>query len=89
MILPFEVLEGHAWPMDGKYAETDRYNQAVIAMFRDFEKHFHDRGWTKTKPIVFYQAMDEPKTERAFDQIRYFGELLRLSKTRTLKYRPI
>ena len=87
MILPFEVLEGHAWPMDGKYAQTDRYNQALIAMFRDFEKHFHDKSWTKTKLIVFYQAMDEPKTERAFDQIHYYGDLLKLSKTRTLKYR--
>jgi hypothetical protein len=87
MILPFEVLEGHAWPMDGKYAETDRYNQALIAMFRDFEKHFHDKSWTKTKLIVFYQGMDEPKTERAFDQIHYYGDLLKLSKTRTLKYR--
>jgi len=87
MILPFEILDGHSWPMDGKYAQTDRYNQAVMAMFRDFEKHFHDKGWTQTKLIVFYQGMDEPKTERAFDQIRYFGDLLKLSKTRTLKYR--
>src|SRR5205809_3690513 len=30
MVLPFEVLDGHAWPMDGKYAETERYNQSVI-----------------------------------------------------------
>jgi hypothetical protein len=87
MILPFEMLEGHAWPMDGKYAQTDRYNQAVMAMFRDFEKHFNDKGWTKTKLIVFFQGMDEPKTEAAFNQIRYYGNLLKLSKTHTLKYR--
>ena len=87
MILPFEVLSGHAWPMDGKYAETERYNQSVIAMFRDFEKHFNDKGWTKTQLIVFYQGMDEPKTERSFDQIRYYGELLKRGKTRRLKYR--
>jgi hypothetical protein len=87
MILPFEVLEGHAWPMDGKYAETDRYNQAFMAMFRGFEQHFNDKCWTKTKLIVFFQGMDEPKTERAFDQIHYYGNLLKLSKTRTLKYR--
>jgi Domain of unknown function (DUF4091)/Family of unknown function (DUF6067) len=87
LILPFEILQGHAWPMDGKYAQTERYNQAIIAVLRDFEKHFNEKGWTKTKPVVFYQGMDEPKTERAFDQIRYFGDLLKFSKTRTLKYR--
>jgi hypothetical protein len=87
MVLPFEVLDGHAWPLDGKYAETERYNQSVIAMFADFEKHFNDKGWSKTQLIVFYQGMDEPKTERAFDQIQYYGELLKRSKTRRLKYR--
>ncbi|MBM4039699.1 MAG: hypothetical protein FJ290_14415, partial [Planctomycetes bacterium] len=57
--LPFESSGGHAWPRPATEMETEPYERAVKKALREFEKHFLEKGWTRTKLMMFYNRYDE------------------------------
>jgi hypothetical protein len=72
--LPFETSGGHAWPLPAAGMETEPYERAVKKALREFEKHFLDKGWTRTKLMLFYNRYDESGRVK---EISYFARLLR------------
>jgi hypothetical protein len=85
--LPFEILKGYAWPMSPEEKHTPEYDQAVAAMLRDFQRHFDQKGWTKTDLMCFINGLDEPTTLEQAEEIRYFGELTRDAAADRVHYR--
>ncbi len=85
--LPFETSGGHAWPRPAAEMETEPYERAVKKALREFEKHFLEKGWTRTKLMVFYNRYDESGRVK---EISYFARLLReagLKEPRRFLYR--
>jgi len=85
--LPFESSGGHAWPRPAAEMETEPYERAVKKALREFEKHFLDKGWTRTKLMMFYNRYDESGRVK---EISYFARLLReagLKEPRRFLYR--
>lgn len=72
--LPFESSSGHAWPRPPGEMFTEPYERAVKKALRAFEDHFLEKGWTRTKLMVFYNRYDESGRVR---EISYFARLLR------------
>jgi hypothetical protein len=72
--LPFETSGGHAWPRPPAEMETEPYERAVKKALREFERHFLEHGWTRTKLMMFYNRYDESGRVK---EISYFARLLR------------
>jgi len=72
--LPFESSAGHAWPRPPGEMYTEPYERAVQKALRMFEKHFLEKGWTRTKLMMFYNRYDE---SARVQEISYFARLLR------------
>jgi len=87
LYLPVEILGSHAWPMPKDAMHTPQYDQAVIAMLRDFQHHFDQKGWTDTNLMCFINGLDEPTTLEMVEQIRYFGQLVQAAAVDRVYYR--
>jgi len=72
--LPFETSSGWAWPRPAGEMETEPYELAVKKALREFESHFLDKGWTRTKLMMYYNRYDESGRVK---EIAYFARLLR------------
>jgi hypothetical protein len=72
--LPFESSGGWAWPLPADQMETEPYELAVKKALREFEQHFLEKGWTRTKLMMFYNRYDESGRVK---EISYFARLLR------------
>lgn len=72
--LPFESSGGHAWPRPAAEMETEPYERAVKKALREFEGHFLEKGWTRTRLMMFYNRYDESGRVK---EISYFARLLR------------
>jgi len=72
--LPFESSPSWAWPRPPGEMWTKDYEQAVKKALREFEKHFLEKGWTRTKLMMFYNRYDESGRVK---EISYFARLLR------------
>jgi len=72
--LPFETSGAHAWPRPVAEMETEPYERAVKKALREFERHFREKGWTRTKLMMFYNRYDESGRVK---EISYFARLLR------------
>jgi hypothetical protein len=72
--LPFESSPGWAWPRPPDEMWIKQYEDAVKTALRDFEKHFLEKGWTRTKLMMFYNRYDESGRVK---EIAYFARLLR------------
>jgi hypothetical protein len=87
LYLPFETSGGWAWPLPGDQMGTPPYELAVKKALREFERHFLDKGWTRTKLMMFYNRYDESGRVK---EISYFARLLReagLREPRRFLYR--
>jgi len=87
LYLPFETSGSWAWPRPAKEMETEPYERAVKKALREFEKHFQEKGWTRTKLMMFYNRYDESGRVK---EISYFARLLReagLREPRRFLYR--
>ena len=85
--LPFETSGGWAWPLPSNQMETEPYELAVKKALREFERHFLEKGWTRTKLMMFYNRYDESGRVK---EITYFARLLReagLREPRRFLYR--
>ncbi len=85
--LPFEIAGSHAWPMPKAAMHTAEYDAAVVAMLRNFDKHFREKGWTRTDLMFFINGLDEPTKPEAVDNIRYFGDLVKSAGVDRAYYR--
>jgi hypothetical protein len=74
LYLPFETSGGWAWPRPAAEMETEPYERAVKKALREFERHFLEKGWTRTKLMMFYNRYDESGRVK---EISYFARLLR------------
>ncbi len=74
LYLPFETKGSWAWPRPAKEMETEPYERAVKKALREFESHFLEKGWTRTKLMMFYNRYDE---SGRLKEISYFARLLR------------
>ena len=74
LYLPFETSGGWAWPLPANQMETEPYELAVKKALRDFERHFLEKGWSRTKLMMFYNRYDESGRVK---EISYFARLLR------------
>ena len=72
--LPFETSGGWAWPLPPEGIETAPYETAVKEALREFERHFLEQGWTRTKLMMFYNRYDESGRVK---EISYLAQLLR------------
>lgn len=72
--LPFETSRSRAWPRPAAEMETEPYERAVKKALREFERHFLQNGWTRTKLMMFYNRYDESDRVK---EISYFARLLR------------
>ena len=76
------------WPVDvPKQGFTSEYGEIWKSAFRGFNKHIEEKGWTRTKPIVFLLSLDESYDDPSVEQILYYGKLLKDSGASRLKYR--
>lgn len=85
--LPLETSGGHAWPRPAAEMETEPYERAVTKALREFERHFLEKGWTRTSLMMFYNRYDESSRVK---EISYFARLLReagLREPRRFLYR--
>lgn len=95
IFLPFETIGSEAWPIAKSYMHTSIYDLVVKRAYLDFERHFKEKGWDKTKLIVWYNDFDEPSDWRkisareSLEEIKYLGRLLKESgvKSKNIKYR--
>ena len=87
LYLPIETLSGYAWPMPGDARHTPQYDQAIIAMLRDFRRHLDQQGWTDTDLMFFVNGLDEPTSLEQVEEIRYFGELAQAAAVDGVYYR--
>lgn len=95
IILPFETIGSRAWPLPKSYIYTDTYEVVVKRAYEDFEKHFDEKGWNKTKLISWYNGFDEPSDYdndgmtalEEFNKIKYLGQILKKSCVKRIKYR--
>ena len=74
LYLPFETSGSWAWPCPAKEMETEPYERAVKKALREFERHFQEKGWTRTNLMMFYNRYDESGRVK---EISYFARLLR------------
>jgi hypothetical protein len=72
--LPFETSPGWAWPRPPDEMWTKEYELAVKKALREFETHFLEKGWTRTRLMMFYNRYDESGRAK---EISYFARLLR------------
>jgi len=72
--LPFESSPSWAWPRPSDEMWTQKYELAVKKALRMFEEHFLQKGWTRTKFMLFYNRYDE---SARLKEISYFARLLR------------
>lgn len=72
--LPFETSPSWAWPRPPDEMWTEEYELAVKKALREFESHFLEKGWTRTKLMMFYNRYDESGHVK---EISYFARLLR------------
>jgi hypothetical protein len=77
--LPFETSGGHAWPRPAAEMGTEPYERAVQKAIREFERHFDEKGWNRTKLMMFYNSYDESGRVK---EISYFARLLRAAGLR-------
>lgn len=85
--LPFETSPSWAWPRPPDEMWTEKYELAVKKALREFEKHFLEKGWTRTRLMMFYNRYDESGRAK---EISYFARLLReagLEQPRRFVYR--
>jgi hypothetical protein len=76
------------WPAPiPKAGLTKEYGEIWTNAFRGFQKHFDERRWNRTMPIVFLLSLDESYDEPSQEKIIYYGELLKKSGAHSLKYR--
>ncbi len=76
------------WPVDvPKGGVTPEYGEIWKSAFRGFQKHFEEKAWNRTKPIVFLLSLDESYDEPSVEKIYYYGKLLKDSGATRLKYR--
>jgi hypothetical protein len=85
--LPVEILPGFAWPMPPEHVKESEYDEAVVAMTRDFSEHFATRGWTSTDMMFFVNGLDEPTSLEQVEDIRYFGDLCQRAAADRVHYR--
>jgi hypothetical protein len=85
--LPVEILSGHAWPLPAEQVKESAYDEAVVAMTRDFSEHFAAKGWTSTDMMFFVNGLDEPTSVEQVEDIRYFGDLCREAEADRVFYR--
>jgi hypothetical protein len=72
--LPFETSRSWAWPAPSDDLWSPQYQQTVTAALRAFERHFLEKGWTRTKLMMFYNRYDESGRVK---EITHFARLLR------------
>ncbi len=85
--LPVEILSGFAWPMPPEKVKDPEYDEAVVAMTRDFAAHFKAKGWTSTDMMFFVNGLDEPTKLEQVEDIRYFGDLCQRAAGERVHYR--
>ena len=85
--LPIEILRSYAWPMPKEAMHTSEYDQAIVAMLRDFRRHFDQQGWSDTDLMYFVNGLDEPTSLEQVEEIRYFGELAQTAAVDGVHYR--
>jgi len=87
LYLPFETSGSWAWPLPAKEMMTEPYERAVKKALLEFERHFQEKGWTRTRLMMFYNRYDESGRVK---EISYFARLLReagLREPRRFLYR--
>ncbi|MEW6754186.1 MAG: glycoside hydrolase domain-containing protein, partial [Candidatus Latescibacterota bacterium] len=87
LYLPVEIAGSHAWPLPAECMRQSEYDEAVVAMVRDFATHFAARGWTATELMFFVNGLDEPTKPGQIADIRYFGDLCRRAAAARVHYR--
>jgi hypothetical protein len=77
------------WPVDmPREGPTREYGEIWKNAFRGFQSHFDAHPeWNRTKTIVFLLSLDESYDEQSVKRIEYFGQLLKDSDAKRLKYR--
>jgi Domain of unknown function (DUF4091) len=77
------------WPVDmPREGPTREYGEIWKNAFRGFQSHFDAHPeWNRTKTIVFLLSLDESYDEQSVKRIEYFGQLLKDSGAKHLKYR--
>jgi len=71
--LPFETSPGWAWPAPPDDIWSPEYQEAVKKALAEFEQHFLEKGWTRTKLMMFYNRYDESGRVK---EITHFASLL-------------
>ncbi|HUU26787.1 MAG TPA: glycoside hydrolase domain-containing protein [archaeon] len=85
--LPFTSA---SWPVGKKGKGEKWFEESYHKALRLIEEHFEEKGWKDTELVFFINDYDEPTKKEQFEDIRYFGTLLRsagLKRTGRFKYR--
>ncbi len=57
---------------------------AYEKLFKDtvkaFDRHWRQKGWTRTMPVLYADGADEPTHYKEYEQIRYIGMLIQQAK---------
>jgi len=59
-------------------------DKAYEKLFKDtvkaFDRHWVQKGWTRTVPVLYTDGADEPTRHKEYEQIRYIGMLIQQAK---------
>ena len=69
--VPFKTSDGHAWPRPAAEMETEPYERAVKKALREFQRHFLQKRWIRTKLMMFYNRYDESDRVKTDGQFMY------------------
>jgi hypothetical protein len=77
------------WPVDlPDSGPTPEYGEVWKKSFRAFQDHFDQHPtWNRTEPIVFLLSLDESYDEGSIQKFLYYGQLLKESGAKRLKFR--
>ncbi len=77
-----------AWPVPlPKEGPTPEYRAIWKKAFKAFQDHLDERGWKKTRPVVFLLSLDESYDDASIEKILLYGQLLKESGANRLNYR--
>ncbi len=86
ILLPFDNHNNHSWPLDNRLAHTKEYENIFIQAGKEFQTHFNEKGWAKTRLTSWFNGLDEFDLDQLED-VEYFGKLIKKCGNRKIEYR--
>jgi len=76
------------WPVPvPEGGPTEAYEEIWKAAYKGFERHLQEKGWTRTRPIVFFLSLDEAYEKEFYEKMAFYGRLLEESGADSFQFR--